>query len=252
VTSVPTDLPAPVALVTGGARRIGAAIVRRLAADGFAVAIHCNGSRDEAEALAASLAPVRTVVIPADLADATAVDTIVARAVAALGPLTLLVNNASLFVGDDVASLGRALWDRQMAVNLRAPVFLAREFAAQAPQGSSIVNLLDQRVLKPTPEFISYTLSKAALHTATRTLAQALAPRIRVNGVAPGPTLPNAFDGGDGMAREIEGVPLRRSVDPREIADAVVWLARAPSVTGQTIAVDAGQSIGWRTPDIVT
>jgi NAD(P)-dependent dehydrogenase (short-subunit alcohol dehydrogenase family) len=239
------------ALVTGGAKRIGAAIVRELANAGYSVVIHCRGSRDEADALAASLAPVRSVVLVGDLADPRDVDRLVPDAVAALGPLTLLVNNASMFTADDPLSLDLGAWDRQMAVNLRAPMFLARDFAAQAPEGSAIVNILDQRVLRPTPQYTSYTLTKAALHTATRTLAQALAPRIRVNAVAPGPTLPNPHDGGAGLAREAAGTPLGRVIDPADIARAVLFLARTATITGQTLAVDSGQSIGWRTPDIV-
>ncbi|WP_406854468.1 SDR family oxidoreductase [Alsobacter sp. KACC 23698] len=239
------------ALVTGGAKRIGAAIVRRLAAAGYDVAIHCRGSRQEAQDLAASLGPgPRVAIVAGDLADLDDVERLVPEAGAAIGPLTLLVNSASLFDDDRLDRLDRELWDRHFAVNLRAPAFLASAFARQAPEGSSIVNLLDQRVERLNPTFFSYTLTKAALHAATTTMAQALAPAIRVNAVSPGPTLANDHDGPNGLAHEIANVPLRRGVDPSEIADAVLYLAGARSVTGQTLAVDAGQRLGWRTPDI--
>ncbi|GGH28571.1 short chain dehydrogenase [Alsobacter metallidurans] len=243
----------PVALVTGGARRIGAAIVRRLAEAGYDVAIHCGRSREDADALAADLGRTgaRAAVLQADLAALAEVAAIITAANAALGPVSLLVNSASRFDGDALGGLDPVLWDAHFAVNLRAPVFLTEAFARQAPDGGdpSVVNLLDQRVLRPNPSFFSYSLTKSALHVATTTMAQALAPRIRVNGVAPGPTLANVHDGDDGLKREIAGVPLQHGVDPAEIADAVLYLARAPSVTGQTLAVDAGQHLGWRTPD---
>jgi NAD(P)-dependent dehydrogenase (short-subunit alcohol dehydrogenase family) len=243
-----------VALVTGGARRIGAAIVRRLAADGFDVAIHCNGSRDEAEALAAALAPARCTVLVADLADADAMAGLVPATVAALSRIDVLVNSASIFGTDTLQTFETAEWDRHFAVNLRAPALLARDFAAAATHDGAthpcIVNILDQRVFKLTPQSFSYTLTKAALHAATTTMAQALAPTIRVNAVAPGPTLANIHDGEDGMAREAAGILLGETVAPEAIADAVGWLVAARHVTGQTIAVDGGQSIGWRTPDV--
>lgn len=245
-----------VALVTGGAKRIGAAIVRRLARDGYAVAIHCNASRDEAEALAAGIASGggRAAVVAADLVDPAAVEALVPAAVAALGPLTLLVNNASMFAADTLMDFEVLTWNRQFSVNIRAPSALARAFARQLPpdREGSIINILDQRVWKLTPEFYSYTLSKAALWAATRTMAQTLAPRIRVNGVGPGPTLANPHDGPEGVAKEAAGTPLGRQIMPEEIADAVLWLAGAKGVTGQMIAVDSGQHIAWRTPDIVT
>jgi NAD(P)-dependent dehydrogenase (short-subunit alcohol dehydrogenase family) len=243
------------ALVTGGAKRIGASIVRRLAAEGHAVAIHCNASRGEAEALAGEIAAGggRAAVVVADLVDPVAVEALVPAAVAALGPLSVLVNNASMFAADTLMDFDVPTWNRQFSVNIRAPSALARAFARQLPEEAegSITNIVDQRVWKLTPEFYSYTLSKAALWAATRTMAQALAPRIRVNGVGPGPTLANPHDGPEGVAREAAGTPLGRRIEPEEIAEAVLWLTRARGVTGQMIAVDSGQHIGWRTPDIV-
>ena len=237
------------ALVTGSARRIGAAIVRALADQGYAVAIHCIGSRQEADALAATCA--RAVVVTGDLADPATPAQLIAEAGAALGPLSLLVNNAALFEDDRFGALDVAGFDRHIAINLRAPLLLIDAFARQAPDTASIINIIDQRVLKPTPDHVSYALSKSALWTATRMAAQALAPRIRVNAVAPGPTLPNHNDGAAGFEREVAALPLARAVEPQEIANAVLYLAGAASVTGQMIAVDGGQHIGWRTPDVV-
>ncbi len=247
--------PRAAALVTGAGRRIGAAIARGLAGAGYAVALHCRGSRAEADAVAAEIAAGgrRAVVVEGDLADPAACDRILDEAAAALGRLTLLVNNASLFEKDSLRDMELDRWERQFAVNLRAPVLLARRFAAQADAADdpSIVNIVDQRVLKLTPQVFSYTLTKSALHTATVTMAQALAPAIRVNAVGPGPTIANIHDGEAGMAKEVAGVPLARGVPAADIAAAVLYLAGARSVTGQTIAVDSGQSIGWLTPDVV-
>jgi NAD(P)-dependent dehydrogenase (short-subunit alcohol dehydrogenase family) len=244
-----------VALVTGGARRIGRAIVERLAEAGYAVAIHCGSARAEAEVLAAGIERRggRAAVVSADLADPAAVDALLPAAQAALGPVTLLVNNASSFLVDDITSIDVPTWNRQFSINLRAPSVLAGALANRLPDGrhGAIVNIVDQRVWKLTPQYYSYTLTKAALLTATKTMAQALAPRIRVNAVGPGPTLPNPHDGAEAMEQEAAATLLRRRVDAREIAEAVLYLAQAGSVTGQMIAVDAGQHLGWRTPDIV-
>ena len=244
-----------VALVTGGARRIGRAIVERLASAGYGVAIHCGRSQAEAEALADAITQRggRAVVVSADLADPAAVDSLVPAVEAALGPVTLLVNNASSFLIDEVTAIDVATWNRQFSINLRAPSMLAGALANRLPEGrhGAIVNIIDQRVWKLTPQYYSYTLTKAALLTATKTMAQALAPRIRVNAVGPGPTLPNPHDGPEAMEQEAAGTLLQRTIDPREIAEAVLYLAQARAITGQMIAVDAGQHLGWRTPDIV-
>lgn len=244
-----------VALVTGGARRIGRAIATRLAKAGYAVAIHHGDSRGEAEALAAELrlTGASCCTLSADLADSQAAAALIPAAARELGPVTLLVNSAACFIDDDVRSLDVAAWDRQFAINLRAPSLLIGALAEHLPEGmnGAVVNIVDQRVWKLTPQYYSYTLTKAALLTATRTLAQALAPRIRVNAVGPGPTFPNAYDGPALMEQEAAATLLGHRVSPDEIADAVLYLAQARSVTGQMIAVDAGQHLGWRTPDIV-
>jgi NAD(P)-dependent dehydrogenase (short-subunit alcohol dehydrogenase family) len=244
-----------VALVTGGARRIGRAIVERLAEAGYAIAIHCGSARAEAEALAGEIGRSggSAIVVEADLADPSAVDALLPAVQAALGPVTLLVNNASSFLIDDICAIDVPTWNRQFSINLRAPSVLAGALANRLPEGrdGAIVNIIDQRVWKLTPQYYSYTLTKAALLTATKTMAQALAPRIRVNAVGPGPTLPNSHDGADAMEQEAAATLLQRRIDAHEIAQAVLYLAQARSVTGQMIAVDGGQHLGWRTPDII-
>jgi NAD(P)-dependent dehydrogenase (short-subunit alcohol dehydrogenase family) len=240
------------ALITGAGRRIGAVIARALSRVGYAVVLHAHRSRAEAETLAGELAAAggRASVVLADLAEPEAVRGVIPAA-AVFGPLTLLVNNASQFDEDEIGNLERAAFERTMAVNLTAPVFLAQAFAAQAPAGAdaSIVNIVDQRVLKPTPRFFSYTLSKSALASTTVTLAQALAPKLRVNAVAPGPTLPSPRQTAEQFARQAAAVPLERGPTPEDVAAAVLYLAQAKSVTGTMIAVDGGQHLAWRTAD---
>jgi NAD(P)-dependent dehydrogenase (short-subunit alcohol dehydrogenase family) len=240
------------ALITGGGRRIGRAIALALARAGFAVVLHAQRSRADAEQLAATIVGEggSAAVVLADLADHEAVRGLVPAA-AVFGALTLLVNNASVFEDDEIGSLERAHFDRTIAVNLTAPLFLAQSFAAQVPAGrdASIINLVDQRVLRPTPRFFSYTLSKSALHMATTTLAQALAPAVRVNAVAPGPTLPSPRQTEAQFAAQATAVPMGQGPTPEDIAAAVVYLAGAASVTGVTLAVDGGQHLAWRTAD---
>jgi NAD(P)-dependent dehydrogenase (short-subunit alcohol dehydrogenase family) len=228
------------ALITGAGRRIGSTIALALAQAGYAVVLHANHSRAEAEKLASEIVSAggRASVVLADLADGAAVRGLIPAA-AAFGPLTLLVNNASQFDEDEIGSLERARFERTLAVNLTAPVLLAQAFAAQALDGAdaSIVNIVDQRVLKPTPRFFSYTLSKSALASAT------------VNAVAPGPTLPSPRQTAEQFARQAAAVPLQRGPSPDDIAAAVLYLAQAKSVTGTAIAVDGGQHLAWRTAD---
>jgi len=242
-----------VALVTGGAARIGGAIVGDLAQDGWAVAIHYNSSRAPAEAIAGAIraAGGRATAIGADLADAEAVAGLLPEAEAALGPVTMVVNNAATFLRDELGHLDRGTWDTQFAVNLAAPVFLAEALAARLPPGleGHVVNVLDQRVLKPIPVYVSYQLAKSALHTATRTLAQALAPRVRVNGIAPGPTLPHARSNDEEFSHETRHVPLQRGAELAEFGRTVRFLVENRSITGQTIALDGGQHLAWETAD---
>jgi NAD(P)-dependent dehydrogenase (short-subunit alcohol dehydrogenase family) len=191
-------------------------------------------------------------VVQADLADAGQVARILPEAAAALGPVTLLVNNASLFEPDEVERLDPEGWDAHFAVNLRAPAFLARDFARSLPadRRGAIVNIIDQRVWKPTPLFFSYGLTKSGLWAATRTMAQALAPKIRVNAVGPGPTLKAARQSESDFGRQRAALLLGHGPEPDDIADAVLFLAEARSITGQMLAVDGGQHLAWHTPDV--
>lgn len=243
------------ALVTGAPRRIGRAICLALAGAGFDVAVHHRGPEPDpdADSLCEAIRAIgrRAVVLDADLRDVVATHALIGRASAALGPVTVLVNNASVFADDRLETVTGESWSEHLDTNLRAPVLLAQAFAAQAPDGSAIVNILDQKVLKPDPRFFSYSLSRSALWSATRTMAQALAPRVRVNGVGPGPTLPSIHQSPGDFAAEVAGTLLRRAGDPEAVAAAVLWLVDADLVTGQMIAVDGGQHLAWRTPDIV-
>jgi NAD(P)-dependent dehydrogenase (short-subunit alcohol dehydrogenase family) len=252
----PNEINSPAALVTGGGRRIGLRISERLAGAGYAVVLHCGPSSiGEAERAARRLEAggARAAALSVDLSDAAAAGALIAKASALLGPLTLLVNNAATFEDDSARDFDAEGFDRQIAVNLRAPAILARDFSRQAPEGASIVNIIDQRVLRFTPQFFTYTMSKAALWTATQTMAQAFAPLgVRVNAVGPGPVFPNETEGDAGFLREVQGLPLGRAVDPDDIADAVLYLAAARNVTGQMIAVDAGQHLSWNAPDAAT
>lgn len=241
------------ALITGGAKRIGRAITLDLAAHGFAVAIHCNSSREEAERLAAAIVAEggRAYVLQADLTDSARADRLVDEAAAALGTIDLVVNNASLFVEDSVADFTDDVWDRHFALHVKVPTIIARGFARALSDDRSglIVNMVDQRVWRPSPRYFSYTLSKAALWMATRTMAQALAPRIRVNAVAPGPTLPDPGQEAEAFARETAVLPLGRGPSLPEFGATIRYLWEMSSVTGQMIALDGGKHLAWQTSD---
>lgn len=244
-----------VALVTGAARRIGRAIAEDLAAAGFGVAIHCNRSREDADALAKAIRGKggRAAVIVADLSNLPGVPAIVTEAAQALGAPTLLVNNASMFEADGIGAFEAALFQRQLAVNLTAPVLLADAFAAALPEDEHglVVNIVDQRAWKPTPFYMSYQLSKSGLLTATRTLAQALAPRIRVNAIGPGPTIASVRQDAEDFRRQAEAVPLRHGPELSEFGRTIAYLYETRSITGQMIALDGGQHLAWETPDVV-
>jgi len=243
------DQRARVALITGAGRRIGRTIALDLARNGWHVAVHYAASRHEAEAVVAEIrhAGGVAVTLGADLANARDAELLIPQCADALGAPELLVNSAALFLDDRLETLDPAQWDRQQAVNLRAPVLLAKSFAAHLRQDRQglIINIVDQRVWRLTPEFFSYTIAKAGLYAATRMLAQALAPRIRVNAIGPGPVLPSIHQTSDAFAEEVATTPLRRATPPEEIAAAVRFILDAPSMTGQMIALDAGQHLGW-------
>jgi len=240
------------ALVTGGAQRIGRALVLALAEDGFAVAIHHNRSRAAAETLVEAVRKRggAAVALAADLSDERAVQELLPRAQRELGPLGCLINNAAVFANDTVETVTSESWDKHLAVNLRAPFVLMQNFAARLPPqaGGVVINLLDQRVWSLTPYFVSYTLAKAGLWTLTQTMALALAPRIRVNGIGPGPTLPSSRQSPEQFARQCEQLPLHRGTSPLEIAMAMRFILSAPAMTGQMIALDGGQHLGWAQP----
>ena len=239
-----------VALVTGAGVRIGRAIALGLAADGWTVAVHHRNSAAAARAVVTAIAKAggRAQSFAADLADERSTQELLGHVRAALGPVTLLVNNASVFDYDDWASADRASWDRHLAVNLRAPLVLAQNFACALPKGANgnIVNLLDQRVWRLTPQFLSYTVSKTGLWTLTRTLAMALAPRIRVNAIGPGPTLKSARQSPAHFRRQARSTPLGHGATPAEIYAGIRFILGAPSLTGQMLALDGGQHLNGR------
>jgi NAD(P)-dependent dehydrogenase (short-subunit alcohol dehydrogenase family) len=242
--------PAPgVALVTGAADRIGAAIARRLAASGWAVIVHYRHSADKAEAVATEIGAAggRAATLGADLADRTQRRRVIADAAKPFGPLTLLVNNASSFERDAATDLDEALWDAHFAIHAEAPAFLARDFAAQLPAGAAgnIINIIDERVLDLSPAYFSYTLSKSVLWTMTRTLAQSLAPRIRVNAIAPGTAVAPSHVAPEAHARRQTELPLGHAADGDGIADGVLALLGLPTLTGQMLALDGGEHIEW-------
>ena len=244
------------ALVTGAGKRLGRAMALRLGRDGYAVAVHYNGSQEAAEEVAAEIrkSGAEARALQANLSDESATSGLIAAAEKAVGRLSLLVNSASVFESDDVDNATRESWDLHLNTNLRAPFKLAQDFAAQTVREDDnlIVNIIDQRVLKLTPQFLSYTLSKAALFTLTKTLAQSLGPRnIRVNGVGPGPTMRNSRQSEDDWRIQNEATILGRGATPDDVAEALIYLTKARAVTGQMIAVDGGQHLAWRTPDVL-
>lgn len=241
------------ALVTGAGRRIGRAIAEDLAAHGFAVALHANRSLTSAEETAAAIraAGGTARAFAADLADADAATGLAGAVVAALGPFDLLVNNASLFEFDSAGAFDPVLFDRHMAVHVKAPALIAAAMARALPADADglIVNIADQRVRRLTPAFFSYTLSKAAMWTATQTMAMAYAPRIRVNAIGPGPTLPSPRQAQADFDAQVAAIPLKRGPTLAEIGETIRYLYAARSVTGQLIALDGGQHLAWQTPD---
>lgn len=242
------------ALITGAAKRIGRAIAEDLAANGFSVAIHANGSIGEAEALVAELRQkgYRAIALQADLSDLGETGELITRASEALGPLDLLVNNASVFQHDSARSFNAASWALHFDLHVRAPSILAAAFAQQMPAEAAglIVNIIDQRVWALRPSFYSYTLSKSALWTATQTLAQALAPRIRVNAIGPGPSVPSERQAMEDFQAQVSALILQRGPALEEFGQTIRFLYDTPSITGQMIALDGGQHLAWQTPDV--
>ena len=242
-------------LITGAARRIGRQLALDLAADGYDIALHYNSSLAEAEAVAAEIKKLgrRAALLQGDLAHADIGERLVSAAIAQLGQVSVLINNASIFEEDELGDITAASWGRHIDINLRAPVMLAQAFAKALPAAAfgNIINIIDQRVWKLNPRFFSYTLSKSGLWTATRTLAQALAPRIRVNAIGPGPALPSARMSNADFAKQENSTLLKRGTSPAEISAAAKFILSQPAMTGQMIALDGGQHLLWKTSDIV-
>ncbi len=253
------------ALVTGAGRRLGRAMALYLAGRGLDVVVHCHRSRDEADAVAAAASGlgVKSAVLEADLTIEEEMQGLVPKAVESLGgPLTVLVNSASIFEHDTVHTCTRETWDRHIESNLRAPFVLTQAFAGQAPEPETggewnestaralIVNVIDQRVRKLTPHFASYTIAKSALWALTRTSAQALAPAIRVNAIGPGPTLRGARQSREHFANQRRNTILGRGSDVTDVTGALGYFLDAPSVTGQLLCADGGQHLAWETPDV--
>lgn len=253
------------ALVTGAGGRIGQALAVHLAERGFDVAVHYASSSDGAERTAEAVTDKgrKTATLQADLLDLDACEALVPRAADALGqPLTVLINNASIFEHDTIETATRESWTRHMISNLQAPFLLTQAFAAQVPEPETddanepvasgcVVNMIDQRVRKLTPEFMTYTLAKSALWTFTRTAAQGLAPKIRVNGIGPGPTLRGGRQSEDHFAKQRAATILERGSNPEDMIAALDMILRSPGFTGQLLCMDAGQHLGWETPDVL-
>ena len=237
-------------LITGAANRIGAAIARTMAAAGHNIVVHYHRSEANARDLVSDIADKggAAALVQADLQKRSERANLIEAAAECFGPLCVLINNASVFEPDSALTLDEKLWDQHFALHAEAPMFLAGDFAAQLPDntGGNIINIIDESVLRTNPAFFSYTLSKTVLWSATKTLAQSLAPAIRVNAIGPGPTLPSARQSEEDFARSVAALPLKASASPAEIAKAVLFLLDTPSITGQMMALDGGEHLDWR------
>jgi len=241
-------------IITGGATRIGAAISKKLSGPGIEMVIHYNKSKSSAEKLKKELSKSETKVylVKGDLSKEKDVKKIVKFAKSKLKYFDCLVNNASLFENDKIENFTTNSWGRHLRTNLRAPALLSKEFAKNTKSSNNnIINIIDQRIFKLTPFFFSYTISKTGLYTLTKTSAMSLAPNIRVNGIAPGPTLKNKKQTEKHFRKQYLATPLKRQVDLKEICNAVDFLINNRSITGQVLAIDSGQNLNWQTPDIM-
>ncbi len=241
-------------IITGGATRIGAAIAKRLAGRGVEIVIHFNKSKSNAEKLKKELSKKQTKVylVKGDLSKEPDVNKILRFAKSKLKYFDCLINNASLFENDKLENFSTTSWGRHLRTNLRTPALLSKEFAKNIKgKNNNIINIIDQRVFKLTPYFFSYTISKTGLYTLTKTSAMSLAPNIRVNGIAPGPTMKNKRQTDKHFKKQYMATPLKRQVDVEEICNAVDFFIKNRSITGQVLAIDSGQNLNWQTPDIM-
>ena len=241
-------------IITGGAARIGAAIAKKLSGPGVEIVIHYNKSKANAEKLKKELSKDSTKVylVKGDLSKENDLKKIVKFSKNKLKYFDCLINNASLFENDKLENFTTDSWGKHLRTNLRAPAYLSKEFAKNTKgKNNNIINIIDQRVFKLTPFFFSYTISKTGLYTLTKTSAISLAPNIRVNGIAPGPTIKNKRQNEKHFKKQYLATPLKRQVDVKEICNAVDFFIKNKSITGQVLAIDSGQNLNWQTPDIM-
>ena len=241
-------------IITGAATRIGAAIAKNLSGPGVEMVIHYNTSKKEAEELQKKLSKNKTKVylVKGDLAKEQDLKKIIKFSKLKLKYFDCLINNASLFENDSLKNFSSKSWNRHLDVNLKAPAYLIKEFSKNIRgKSNNIINIIDQRVFKLTPFFFSYTLSKTGLYTLTKTSAMELAPNIRVNGIAPGPTIKNKRQTEAHFKKQYLATPLKQQVNVKDICSAVDFFIKNSSITGQIIAIDSGQSLNWQTPDVI-
>ena len=241
-------------IITGGATRIGAAIAEKLSGPNIEIIIHYNKSKSKAESLKKKLQKFGTIVylIRGDLSKERDIHKIIRYSKSKMKFFDCLVNNASLFENDKLKNFTSKSWENHISTNLKAPALLTKEFSKNIRgKNNNIINIIDQRVFKLTPYFFSYTLSKTGLYTLTKTSAMSLSPEIRVNGIAPGPTIKNLRQSEKHFKKQYLATPLKRQVDVKEICNAVDFFIKNRSITGQVIAIDSGQSLNWQTPDIL-
>ena len=241
-------------IITGGATRMGAAIARKLSGPNIEILIHYNKSKLKAEKLKKELSNEGTKVylVKGDLSKETDIKTIIKFAKSKLKFFDCLVNNASLFENDKLENFSLDSWSKHLRTNLRAPALLTKEFAKNVKgKNNNIINIIDQRVFKLTPYFFSYTISKTGLYTLTKTSAMSLAPNIRVNAIAPGPTIKNQRQSEKHFKKQYLATPLKRQVDVEQICNAVDFFIKNISITGQVLAIDSGQNLNWQTPDVM-
>ncbi len=241
-------------IITGGATRIGAAIARNLSGKNKEIVIHYNKSKFKAEKLKKELSKNGTNIylVKGDLSKEKDILKIIKFAKIKLKFFDCLINNASVFENDKLENFNNDSWEKHIFTNLKAPAILSREFKKNIKgRNNNIINIIDQRVFKLTPFFFSYTLSKTGLYTLTKTSAMSLAPTIRVNGIAPGPTIKNKRQSENHFKKQYKATPLKKQVDVEEICNAVDFFIKNSSITGQVISIDSGQSLNWQTPDIM-